>query len=137
MSFDIRLITCQFFCCCNRYNNKKMRKTMDPPSVKFAHIGYRATPKVGSAIMWPNVDFDDIYKQNPGTTHAADELLKGPLSLWFKMLMHLPDPVAAFGYCHRCHAECSMLDVIPTGTTILRAYCRSYKMGCERLDTSS
>ena len=52
---------------------------MDPPSVKFAHIGYRATPKLGSAIMWPNVDFDNIYQQNPGTVHAADELHRGTL----------------------------------------------------------
>ena len=62
-----------------RYNNKENRKTMDPPSVKFAHIGYRATPKLGSAIMWPNVDFDNIYQQNPGTVHAADELHRGTL----------------------------------------------------------
>jgi hypothetical protein len=57
---------------------------MDPPSVKFANIGYRATPKVGSAIMWPNVDFENIYKQNPGTVHAADELLRGLPSLWIR-----------------------------------------------------
>ena len=48
----------------NRYNNKKARKSgLAPPAEKYAEIGFRATPRRGTAIMWPNVNLDNVYEQ--------------------------------------------------------------------------
>jgi hypothetical protein len=61
----------------HRWNNAELRPSLDPPSKQFAGIGFRALPQKGSAIMWPNVDLDNIYRQNPKTMHAAEELKEG------------------------------------------------------------
>lgn len=73
------------------YNVKGNRKKMEPPAKKFSGIGYRAQPRRGHAIMWPNVDLDDVFVQNPGTIHAADELEKGYTKWAANAWIHLRD----------------------------------------------
>jgi hypothetical protein len=53
-----------------RWNNPKHRPNMLPPSAHFKDDGLRVFPKKGDAIMWPNVNLDNIYRQHPKTIHA-------------------------------------------------------------------
>ena len=64
---------------------------MESPAEKFPGIGFRAKPRRGHAIMWPNTDLDNIYVQNPGTIHAADELEKGYTKWAANAWIHLRD----------------------------------------------
>ena len=48
-----------------------------PPSVHFKDDGLRVFPKKGDAIMWPNADLDNIYRQHSKTIHAAEPLAAG------------------------------------------------------------
>ena len=62
-----------------------------PPSEKYGDVGFRARPQKGSAIMWPNVDLDNVYRQNPKTMHAAEELKPGNTKWAANAWIHMRD----------------------------------------------
>ena len=41
--------------------------------------------------MWPNVHLDNVYVQNPGTMHAAEEMLDGHVKWAANAWIHLRD----------------------------------------------
>lgn len=75
----------------SQWNNAEMRQQLQPPSEKFSDVGFRARPQKGSAIMWPNVDLDNIYRQNPKTFHAAEELEPGHTKWAANAWIHMRD----------------------------------------------
>ena len=74
-----------------RYNTEEGRKTMRSPAEEFAGVGFRAHPSRGSAIMWPNVDLDDVYRQHPKTMHAAEEVAEGHVKWAANAWIHMRD----------------------------------------------
>ena len=60
-----------------REHYRKRSKRPVSTAQKFADIGLRIVPEQGTAIMWPNVDLDNVYVQNEQTVHAAEELEPG------------------------------------------------------------
>jgi hypothetical protein len=74
-----------------KYNTPKGRETLAKPKDYFADMGVRVQPTQGSAVMWPNVDLDNVFKQNPGTLHAAEELIEGSLKWSANAWIHLRD----------------------------------------------
>jgi hypothetical protein len=56
---------------------RKRSKRPVSTAQKFADVGLRVTPEQGTAIMWPNVDLDNVYVRNEQTVHAAEELEPG------------------------------------------------------------
>jgi len=61
------------------------------PSAKFKANGFRARPQLGSAIMWPNADLDNVYRQHPKTLHAAEPLQPGHTKWSANAWIHLRD----------------------------------------------
>ena len=77
-----------------KYNNREARKTMQTPAKKFGAnegAGMMVRPSRGSAIMWPNVDLDNIYKPNAKTYHAAQPLVEGHHKWAANAWIHLRD----------------------------------------------
>lgn len=56
---------------------RKRSKRPVSTAQKFAKVGLRVVPEQGTAIMWPNVDLDNVYVRNEQTIHAAEELEPG------------------------------------------------------------
>ena len=62
----------------DQYRTAGGRQEMDQAAGRFADAGLRVLPKVGSAILWPNVQMDNVFKEHPLTAHAAESLAEGP-----------------------------------------------------------
>ena len=62
----------------DQYRTAGGRQTMDQAAGRFADAGLRVLPKVGTAILWPNTQLDNVFKEHPLTAHAAEPLAEGP-----------------------------------------------------------
>jgi hypothetical protein len=62
---------------------------VDPPEFYFRGVGLRVAPRWGAAIIWPNVDLDNVYDKHPQTKHATDEVMEGHTKCAANAWVHL------------------------------------------------
>ena len=65
-----------------QYYNVWADRGMPPPQENFANVGLRFSPARGAALLWPDVDTDNVFKQHPLTTHAAEVIERAGVQKW-------------------------------------------------------
>ena len=75
------------------YNRLEQNKSgsVPPSSEMFKDYGVRVQPRQGDAILWPNTDPTNIYKQNKLSKHASEPVAAGQIKWAANAWIHLHD----------------------------------------------